>query len=347
MKTLISQALRYEGNQLLVLDQSKLPFEQIWLLCHSPDEMVLMIQRLAVRGAPLIGVAAALSLAHYVEQGATDEEIRIAANQLERARPTAVNLSYCIRRLMREYGKARDQQAIVLEAEKIFEEDAQLSEKISQEGASLIQDGESILTHCNAGGLVTTGPGTALGVILRAHHQGKALHVYVDETRPLLQGGRLTAWELASHGVPYTLICDNMAASLMLQGKIQRVITGADRIAANGDTANKIGTYSIAALAFMHQIPFHIAAPVTTFDFNCASGAEIHIEERSQDEVRGYADFRWALPDAVCYNPAFDVTPARYISSFITEIGVLNSSAAFTRLRQEQIKHQETALLVE
>jgi len=209
----------------------------------------------------------------------------------------------------------------------LFEEDALLSQKISSFGAEMIKSGESILTHCNTGGLVTTGIGTALGVILEAHRQGKKIHVYVDETRPLLQGGRLTTWELLRSGVPHTLICDNMAASLMKAGKIQRVIVGADRIAKNGDSANKIGTYSVAALAHLHQIPFHIAAPKTTIDWNCPNGEGIVIEERSGTEVKGvsgtFGQIAWAPPNSNTYNPAFDVTPKSFITSFITDQGIL------------------------
>lgn len=332
MKTLLSQALKFENNALLVLDQTQLPHDEVWLDCQSPDEMVAIIKRLSVRGAPLIGVAAALALAHYVEQGATTEEIEIAAAKLVAARPTAVNLSYCIHAQMKAYRQMRDQQVIVDMAEFLFEEDARLSQSISEQGAALIQAGESILTHCNTGGLVTTGIGTALGVIIRAHQQGKNIHVFVDETRPLLQGARLTTWELLRAGVPHTLICDNMAACLMRDKKIHRVITGADRIAANGDTANKIGTYGVAALAYMHGIPFHIAAPKTTIDLTCLTGQEIEIEQRKSSEVRGYTNTQWAPQESPVFNPSFDVTPKKFITNFITEGGVIANVNEFRTL---------------
>lgn len=323
MKNLTSLALRFENNTLLVLNQKKLPFTSEWLTCHSPDEMAQFIKTLAVRGAPLIGIAAALSLAHFVEQGVTSEEIEKAAKTLIDARPTAVNLSYCVLKQLNAYRTTQDPQVIIQLAEDLFEEDAKLSEAIANYGADIIQDGEGILTHCNTGGLVTTGIGTALGAIIRAHEQGKKIHVYVDETRPLLQGGRLTTWELTRAQIPYTLICDNMAASLMRQGKIQRAIVGADRIAANGDTANKIGTYSIAALSHLHNIPFHIAAPKTTIDWDCSHGDDIVIENRHADEVKGFGEVKWSPVEAEVYNPSFDVTPSKWITSWITDGGVV------------------------
>ncbi len=314
MKTLISQGLRFDGSRLLVLDQTRLPHEEIWIVCESPDHMVHIIQHLQVRGAPLIGISAALSLAHFVEQGATHEQIMLAAQKLKTARPTAVNLAYCINTQLEAYGSDHNQQKIIETAQALFETDIELSEAMSNFGAELIQNGENILTHCNTGCLVTTGIGTALGVVYKAHEQGKNIHVYVDETRPLLQGARLTTWELTRANIPHTLICDNMAASLMKAGKIQRVLVGADRIAANGDTANKIGTYNLAVLAYYHQIPFHIVAPETTIDMSCATGDDIVIELRKADEVRGTA----ATPTSPVYNPAFDVTPAKLITSHIT-----------------------------
>ncbi|MBS0651504.1 MAG: S-methyl-5-thioribose-1-phosphate isomerase [Verrucomicrobia bacterium] len=329
MKTLESLALSFREGSLKVLDQQKLPFVEEWITCHSPDEMVEIIKELKVRGAPLIGVAAALSLAHYVEMGATREQVELAAQKLVGARPTAYNLFHCISRQMAAYAKSGDLNSIVQTAEEIFEEDRQLSMAIAKHGAALIQSGETILTHCNTGGLVTTGIGTALGAMIQAHRDGKKIHVFVDETRPLLQGARLTCWELEKEGIPHTLICDNMAASMMQKGRVQRVIVGADRIAANGDTANKIGTYSVAALCFLHQIPFHIAAPRTTIDYGCSKGDEIEIEERKPHEVKGafgtFGDIKWAPKASAVCNPAFDVTPAKWITSFITDAGVHSS----------------------
>jgi methylthioribose-1-phosphate isomerase len=204
---------------------------------------------------------------------------------------------------------------VTADAEAIFEEDVALCEALAERGAPLLADGDSILTHCNAGGLVTAGVGTALGVVRRAHEQGKRLHVYVDETRPLLQGARITAWELGKLGIPHTLICDNMAASLMAQGKIQKVVVGADRIAKNGDFANKIGTYGVAVLAHHHKIPFYTVAPRTTFDPSCATGRDIPIEERAPDEVRAGK----SPPDCRVYNPAFDVTPRELITAVVLD----------------------------
>lgn len=331
MKHLVSLALCFEHAQLRVLNQTKLPHEQEWLVCQSPDDMVTIIRTLAVRGAPLIGVAAALALAHFVEKGAQHDDIELAAKKLIAARPTAVNLSYCILTQLNAYHQSGDPQAIIQQAEKLFEEDAALSAAMSLHGACLIQPGESILTHCNTGGLVTTGMGTALGAMRCAHEQGKKIHVYVDETRPLLQGARLTTWELSRMGIPHTLICDNMAATLMRQGKIQRVMVGADRIAANGDSANKIGTYGVAALAYLHQIPFHIVAPDTTIDWTCQSGDDIIIEAREAAEVRGFGALQWAPAEVAVYNPAFDVTPHAYITSWVTNQGIVHDLKTLQR----------------
>lgn len=328
MKTLTSLSLHFDQDRLCILDQRKLPHEESWLVCHSPDDMVDFIKTLAVRGAPLIGVAAALALAHFVEKGASDVEIEQAAKKLIASRPTAVNLSYCVSLQWNTFQATKDRQTIIDLAEHFFEEDAQLSEQIAENGAAEIQPGESILTHCNSGGLVTTGIGTALGAIIRAHQQGKNIHVYVDETRPLLQGGRLTTWELVRLDVPHTLCCDNMAAVLMRDKKIQRVIVGADRIAANGDTANKIGTYGIAALAHLHGIPFHIAAPYTTIDWECPQGSCIEIEQRNPEEVKGFGNLQWSPSASAVFNPAFDVTPYPYITSFITDRGVFKEIVA-------------------
>ncbi|HEY3667246.1 MAG TPA: S-methyl-5-thioribose-1-phosphate isomerase [Polyangiaceae bacterium] len=311
MKTLTSLALTSDSAALCVLDQRALPHEEAWLVCRDPEHMVELIQTLAVRGAPLIGVAAALALAHYAQNGATIAELRLAAERLRAARPTAVNLMAAVDRLL---GLAElTPQNVIREAEAFFEEDVAACEALAERGAKLIADGDSILTHCNAGGLVTAGVGTALGVIRRAHEQGKRIHVFVDETRPLLQGARITAWELAKLGIPHTLICDNMAASLMAAGKVQKVFVGADRIAKNGDVANKIGTYGVAVLAHHHRIPFYVVAPRTTFDAECASGAEIPIEQRLPDEVRA------GKSPSACpvWNPAFDVTPRALISGIV------------------------------
>lgn len=322
MKTLISRALCFENGQLRVLDQRQLPHQEKWIVCQTIEDMVYAIQTLAVRGAPLIGVAASLSLAQFAETNPGKIAIDAAAQKLVLARPTAINLKFCIYQQLAQYYKTEDPQAIVVTAEQLFEEDKALSEAIANHGANIIQDNESILTHCNTGRLVTTGIGTALGAIFRAHEQGKKIHVYVNETRPLLQGARLTAWELVQAGIAHTLCCDNMAGTLMQQGKIQRIITGADCIAANGDTANKIGTYTLAALASLHHIPFHIAAPQTTIARHIVDGSDIPIEERADHEVRGFQDMQWAPAQTPVYNPAFDVTPHQWITSFILDSGI-------------------------
>lgn len=326
MKTLLSRALCYRDNQLLVLDQKRLPASSDWIQCQSPQHMCAIIQSLQVRGAPLIGIAAALALADYAQQGASITDIKQAAAELKASRPTAVNLMHCIDKQLHALEQSADPLAVITIAEDLFKEDAMLCHHIATHGEMLIADDDSILTHCNTGTLVTTGVGTALGVISYAAQQGKNVHVYVDETRPLLQGARLTAWELAQANIPYTLICDNMAASLMRAGKVQKIIVGADRIAKNGDFANKIGTYNLAVLAAYHGIPFYVAAPYTTIDFNCASGDAICIEERAPNEVRGvsgsFGSVIWSVADAPVYNPAFDVTPATLVTAFILDTGI-------------------------
>jgi len=328
MGNLESLALTYRDGQLLVLDQRLLPQRQSWVRCESPEAMCQIIGTLQVRGAPLIGIAAALALADYAGGGAAPADIVAAATRLAASRPTAVNLQLAMDRMV---FKAADLGAAALaaKAEALFDEDRELCRRMGELGASLIADGDHLLTHCNTGSLVTTGIGTALGAIKTAWRQGKKIHVYVDETRPLLQGARLTAWELAQSGIPHTLICDAMAASLMAQGKVDKVLLGADRIAVNGDVANKIGTYSLAVLANHHRLPFYVVAPYTTVDFGCRDGADIPIEERSADEVRGFASVNdgsdpscWAPPDTPAWNPAFDVTPAQLVTALVLDQGI-------------------------
>jgi methylthioribose-1-phosphate isomerase len=310
-----SLGLRHDGHILWVLDQTQLPDAEVWLDGSAPDAMIALIKRLAVRGAPLIGVAAAASMATFAHRGASTGEYASACAALRAARPTAVNLMWAMDRMM----AANDP---VAEAQAIFEEDVRLCEGMAQHGAALIQNGEGILTHCNTGGLATAGIGTALGVIRRAHEQGKHIHVYADETRPLLQGGRLTAWELKKLGIPSTLITDSMAALLMRDGKIQRVLVGSDRVAANGDFANKVGTYGVAVQAHHHGIPFHPVAPFSTVDLACPTGAAIPIEERGQAEVRGFGSLRWAPEGMPTWNPSFDVTPVEFVTSLVLDCGV-------------------------
>jgi methylthioribose-1-phosphate isomerase len=327
MKTMISLALRYEDGALTILDQTGLPQQENWLVCETVAEMVTTIQQLKVRGAPLIGIAAVLLLAKMVEAKAPTATLQESAKLLKKARPTAVNLMICIDRFLAALAKSRAD-AIAM-AEYIFDEDIALCEKMANYGAALIQSHDNILTYCNTGGLATAGEGTALGAIKKAHAQGKTIHVYASETRPLLQGGRLTIWELSKSHIPATLCCDNMVASLMRMGKIDKIFVGSDRIAANGDFANKIGTYNIAVLAKHHHIPFYVVAPYTTVDNSCPNGNAIAIEQRNPDEVRGVAGsfgkVIWSLPEVHTYNPAFDVTPAEYVTGYILDSGIFQT----------------------
>mmetsp|Transcript_29160 Transcript_29160/g.41037 ORF Transcript_29160/g.41037 Transcript_29160/m.41037 type:complete len:354 (-) Transcript_29160:21-1082(-) len=321
-------SIRLQNGLLQVLDQRKLPDVEDWLPANEVEQMFQHIKTLTVRGAPLIGVAAAMSLAVNAAQGKTLEELLNSAKYLKSARPTAVNLMYCCDRIIKELSENKQNyaQRVIDLAYEMLNHEVHMNDAMASYGASLIKDGEGILTHCNTGALATPGKGTALGVIREAHAQGKKIHVYVDETRPLLQGGRLTAYELQKAGIPYTLICDNMAATLMRQGKIQRVLVGADRIAVNGDFANKIGTYSVAVLAKHHNIPFHPVAPASTVDLSCPSGEQIPIEERSHEEVKGasghFGSVRWAPKEATTFNPAFDVTPVELVESLILDSGI-------------------------
>lgn len=325
-------AIRYDHGHLSVLNQQKLPLEQEWIQVDSPEQMVEVISSLKVRGAPLIGIAAILSLSQLAERGASKETLLHAASLLKHSRPTAVNLSIYLERVVTAIQSSSDVRKAVLDtALTIYNEDVALCQAMGEAGAALIKEGENILTICNTGSLATAGIGTALGVIKTAHAQGKKIHVYACETRPLLQGGRLTAWELQECGIPYTLICDNAAATLMRQGKIDRVLVGADRIAVNGDFANKIGTYAVSVLAYQHKIPFHVVAPYTTIDRNCPNGESIQIEQRSAEEVRGaagsFGKVCWSPKNAPVYNPAFDVTPASFVTSYILDAGSLSLDA--------------------
>jgi methylthioribose-1-phosphate isomerase len=321
-----SLALAAEIDQskfrILMLDQTLLPHEEKWLDIQTNDQMIEAIKSLRVRGAPLIGVAASLMIAKLAHEGVSRDELLVKSQMLFEARPTAVNLMNCVDRMTKIIRDNFNKDKIVDLAVQIFNEDVQLCERMAVNGAELFQDGDQILTHCNTGGLATAGVGTALGVIRRAHEHGKKIHVYVDETRPLLQGGRLTSWELKKLGIPFTLITDNMAAHLMSLGKITKAIVGSDRIAVNGDFANKIGTYSVAVNCFYHRIPFYVAAPYTTVDPMCANGSFIPIEQRKREEVKGYGDLQWAPKDIEVYNPSFDVTPHQLVSAWILDKAV-------------------------
>ena len=326
-------------GSLMLIDQTCLPVDLVVYECVDVDMVWEAIKSLRVRGAPAIGIAAAYGIClglNAVDD--SDEEAFFArlekiANYLESSRPTAVNLFWAVERMRNRAFELRESEtdiggiraALLIEAKLIHEEDREMCHAIGRHGADLLEPGSGVLTHCNAGGLATSEYGTALAVLFAAHDQGKGINVYVDETRPLLQGSRLTTWELTQHGVPTTLICDSMAAHVMAEGRIDAVVTGADRIAANGDTANKIGTYGLAVLARAHNIPFYIAAPSSTFDFALPSGEEIPIEVRGANEITHGFGLQTAPDDVAVYNPAFDVTPAQLITGIITERGVIQA----------------------
>ncbi|WP_105630813.1 S-methyl-5-thioribose-1-phosphate isomerase [Cronobacter dublinensis] len=327
MQTLQTTSLRVVDNTLWILDQQALPQQKNWLPADTVDALVGHIHALRVRGAPLIGLSASLLLALLAEHGMTRDALGQALEVLRAARPTAVNLMNNLDRMKQALAQPDYATALGAEALRLVQEDRELCERIARAGSALVTPGSRLLTHCNTGGLATAGVGTALGVIARAHEEGNVANVWVDETRPLLQGGRLTAWELGELGVPYQLITDSMAASLMAQGLVDAVWVGADRIAANGDVANKIGTYSLAVLAKYHNVPFYVAAPQTTLDPACPNGAAIPIEQRAAAEVTGVAGsfgaVQWAPEEARVYNPAFDVTPAALISGWVLDGGVV------------------------
>ncbi|EPU6895259.1 S-methyl-5-thioribose-1-phosphate isomerase [Raoultella ornithinolytica] len=327
MQTLQTTSLRVSENQLFILDQQALPQEKRWLAADNVSLLVDHIHALRVRGAPLIGLSASLLLALLARRGLSRDELAQALETLRAARPTAVNLMNNLDRMKLALAEENHAQALEEEALRLIAEDKQLCASIAEAGSALVTPGSRLLTHCNTGGLATAGVGTALGVIALAHQRGLVENVWVDETRPLLQGGRLTAWELGELGVPYRLITDSMAASLMAKGEVDAVWVGADRIAANGDVANKIGTYSLAVLAKYHGITFYVAAPQTTLDRHCPNGEAIPIEQRAPAEVTGVAGsfgaVQWAPKDAAVYNPAFDVTPAALISGWVLDSGVV------------------------
>ncbi len=303
-----------------LLDQRRLPTEEVWLDLASSDEVARAIQDLTVRGAPAIGVAAAYAIAVDARRGAGPAQLREAAERLVRARPTAVNLAWAVRRMASRIGLGAAE--LLAEAHAIRDEDEAACRTIGALGAPLLPPRARVLTHCNAGALATAGYGTALGVVRAAVESGNAVTVYADETRPFLQGARLTAWELQRDGIPVTLLTDAMAGWLMSRGEISCVVVGADRIAANGDVANKIGTYALAVLAAHHRLPFYVAAPWSTVDLDTPAGAAIPIEERSGDEVVSLGGQRIAPVGVPARYPAFDVTPAALVSAIVTERGV-------------------------
>jgi methylthioribose-1-phosphate isomerase len=321
---------------LRMIDQTLLPTQLVRIECRSVESVWEAIKVLRVRGAPAIGIAAAYGVCLGLQPVLDSSEavffsrLDEVAEYLAGSRPTAVNLFWALERMRRAAAAHRGShlprqiaEKLLAEAQAIYEEDRQMCRRIGRYGAELLADGQGVLTHCNAGGLATSDYGTALAVFFAAAESGKTLHVYADETRPLLQGARLTAWELHERGIDVTLICDSMAAQVMYEGRVQAVVTGADRIAANGDTANKIGTYGVALLAAAHQIPFYVAAPTSTFDLSIGSGSDIPIEQRDPREItHGFG--RQTAPDGInVYNPAFDVTPASLIAAIICEKGVI------------------------
>lgn len=324
-----------ERKTLTLLDQTMLPKEETYLEYTDPGEVAVAIRDLVVRGAPAIGCAAAYGVALAALQYTGDDPgelaawVRDAMQTLARSRPTAVNLFWALDRMEKlldslvEEPCGRIREALEDEAVRIFEEDLAACVAMGDHGVELVPENAKILTHCNAGALATAGYGTALGVIRSAHRDGKVSMVWVDETRPVFQGARLTAWEMVQDGIPATLITDNMAGAIMAAGEVDFVVVGSDRIASNGDVANKIGTYTVAVLAQRHNIPFVVAAPVSTIDFDISSGEEVPIEVRDSVEVMGYGNERWAPEGIEIYNPAFDVTPAELVTAIVTEKGVL------------------------
>ena len=342
--------IEWLGNRLRILDQTRLPGEEVYLELSSYQEIAQAIKQLKVRGAPTIGVAAAYGVvlgAQSIE--AENQEDYVArlhhiCDDIASTRPTAVNLSRSTDRMKAVAIAGNDivqiKTALTAEALKIQAEEEESTRQMSRLGSELIKDGFNILTHCNAGALATTGYGTALGIIKAAREQGKRIHVFADETRPLLQGTRLTAWELMQEGIPVTIITDSMAGYFISKGKINCVIVGADRIAANGDVANKIGTYTLAVLAKENNIPFYVAAPISSIDFSLPSGEQIPIEERNPQEVTHIQGMPIAPEGVGVANPAFDVTPHRYISAIITEEGIVREPyvTKLNRLSENSVK---------
>ncbi|KUO39735.1 MAG: methylthioribose-1-phosphate isomerase [Candidatus Hadarchaeum yellowstonense] len=327
------RTIELRGNEVILIDQTQLPQRLVRVRCRSAGEVAAAIEGMKIRGAPALAAAAAMALAVTAlrSRARTKErllrELESAGRRIGRTRPTAVNLFVGLERALSAARAAPDvasaRAAVVQEAKNIAEEDVRVNRRIGENGAALLDVGDVVLTHCNAGSLATVDYGTALGVIRAAHRAGKKIKVIATETRPLLQGARLTAWELRREKIPVTVVTDGMVGYLMAKGMVDKVVVGADRIAANGDAANKIGTYSIAVLAKEHGVPFYIAAPLSTFDPNLKTGAEIPIEERRPEEVIFFRGVRVVPKGVSVFNPAFDVTPARYITAFITEKGVV------------------------
>jgi methylthioribose-1-phosphate isomerase len=325
------ETIEWTAAGVVMIDQTRLPLHVEYVTCRNYQEVAAAIRDMIIRGAPAIGVAAAMGVAigiQHASEPALDRQMDTICDTLAKTRPTAVNLFWAIDRMKRLYTSLRGQpigeirERLVREAKLVREEDIAINRAIGQYGAVLVPDHKTVLTHCNAGALATAGYGTALGVIRAARESGKQIDVFAGETRPFLQGARLTAWELQQDGIPTTLITDNMAGHFMKSGRIGCVVVGADRIAANGDVANKIGTYSVAVLAKENQVPFYVAAPISTLDLTLATGDRIPIEQRSAAEVTHVFGQRMAPEGIAVENPAFDVTPSRYVTAIITEQGV-------------------------
>ncbi|HEY2934899.1 MAG TPA: S-methyl-5-thioribose-1-phosphate isomerase [Acidobacteriota bacterium] len=328
------RTIEWTDEGVTMIDQRRLPNEEVYNVYQTPEQVAEAIQTMVIRGAPAIGVAAAMGIAlgmknlHNVSGIELEQKFDEICEVLRRTRPTAVNLFWGIERMRRVFGRFKNRplaeikDRLTREALEICREDIEINRRMGEHGQVLLPDGGTVLTHCNAGALATAGFGTALGVIRAAVNSGKSIRVLADETRPFLQGARLTAWELMKDDIPVTLITDNMAGYFMQSGKVQAAIVGADRIAANGDVANKIGTYSVAILARAHGLPFYVAAPMSTIDFDTPDGAAIPIEQRNPTEVLQLGGTSIAPEDAQAFNPAFDVTPAEYVSAIITENGV-------------------------
>ncbi|MBK7977124.1 MAG: S-methyl-5-thioribose-1-phosphate isomerase [Deltaproteobacteria bacterium] len=341
------ETVEWKNGDVVLIDQRKLPVEETYLACKTLDQVADAIKTMVVRGAPAIGVTAALGLAQVAHQytgsdlDGFDKRFHAAADTLAATRPTAVNLFWGIERMKRCFaanraaGLAGLRKALIDEAVRIREEDIEVCKRLGRFGADLLGDKPRILTHCNAGALATAGYGTALGVVRAAAEAGKSPTVLADETRPFLQGARLTAWELMKDSIPVTLITDNMAGHMMSLGRVDCVVVGTDRVAANGDVANKIGTYTVAVLAHRHGLPFYVAAPTSTIDLDCPTGADIPIEQRDPAEVTHVFGNAVAPQGVVVANPAFDVTPHELVTAIVTEKGV--ATAPYSRSLRELV----------
>src|SRR5664280_200328 len=325
------ETIEWTPRGVVMIDQTRLPLHEEYVACRNYQEVAAAIRDMIIRGAPAIGVAAAMGVAigvQYASEADLDAQVDAICETLAKTRPTAVNLFWAIDRMKRLYTTLRGQppaeirRRLIREAQLVREEDIEINRAIGRHGAALVPDHKTVLTHCNAGALATAGYGTALGVVRAAIESGKQVDVFADETRPFLQGARLTVWELQHDGIPVTLITDNMAGHFLKSGRIGCVVVGADRIAANGDVANKIGTYTVAVLAKENGVPFFVAAPISTLDLTLPSGERIPIEQRAASEVTQVFGRQVAPDGTVVQNPAFDVTPARYVAAIITERGV-------------------------